>query len=350
MREYASKSLRFFKSPLVAVPTILFLAALSLSLHINPLVRPGTAVHYWEKACGIELGAYEGETHYIYDSGIYPKRDDWYVYYLQRHHDQPLFKVGKEEVEALLPQVVSKLSLPVAASRDRVCAGRSESFCTSELHRKNEKRKTCLLMLEQDERSEKAFLDRLSQLTTATLASPDADRLERMTSEFDARWKHAKLVWITCGFEFVFLVCWWLFTFAPRIVPSIAGRWWLNLMLSPLLLMLPHYLGYAPYLFTFGPSGGIVYPIVALLITLPASWIPPSSVDVAILSIPPRPLAWISQVPGEAMAWSYRFFVGPVAALLYGASLVAIATTVAWARRRIGSALSARARARLSRP
>src|SRR5437016_8741413 len=58
MREYASKSLRFFKSPLVAVPTILFLAALGLSLHINPLVRPGTAAQYWEKACGIELGAY----------------------------------------------------------------------------------------------------------------------------------------------------------------------------------------------------------------------------------------------------------------------------------------------------
>ena len=121
-------------------------------------------------------------------------------------------------------------------------------------------------------------------------------------------------------------------------------------MLSPLLLMLPHYLGYAPYLFTFGPSGGIVYPVVALIFTLPASWIPPSAVDVAILSLVPRPLSWISQVPGEAMAWSYRFFVGPVAALLYGASLVAIATTVAWTRRRIGSVLSARTRARLSRP
>ncbi len=106
-------------------------------------------------------------------------------------------------------------------------------------------------------------------------------------------------------------------------------------MLSPLLLMLPHYLGYAPYLFTFGPSGGIVYPIVALLITLPASWIPPSSVDIAILSIVPRPLSWISQVPGEAMAWSNKFFVGPVAALLYGASLVAIVSIVVWARRRI---------------
>ena len=58
----------------------------------------------------------------------------------------------------------------------------------------------------------------------------------------------------------------------------------------------------------------------------------------------------ITEVPGEAMAWSYRFFVGPVAALLYGASLVAIATTVAWTRRRIGSVLSARTRARLSRP
>src|SRR5712691_10578163 len=167
MRGYVNELLRIFTNPLVAVPTILFLVALGLTLHINPLVRPGTAAHYWEKACGIQLGAYEGEKHYIHDSGIYPRRDDWYIYYLQRHHDQPLFKVRKEEIEALLPQVVSNLSLPIVASRNRVCSGQSEGFCTSDLHRKNEKRKTCLSMFERSERSEKAFLDHLSQLTTA---------------------------------------------------------------------------------------------------------------------------------------------------------------------------------------
>jgi hypothetical protein len=116
---------------------------------------------------------------------------------------------------------------------------------------------------------------------------------------------------VTILFEAVFLSFWWLFSFHAGIFGKYNDKFIIRLAFSPLILFIPHYLGYAPYLFSFGPSGGILYPKFAMLVGLIFGWIPFNALEIEVLKMLPQPLSYISQTPSESMAISFSGRVSP---------------------------------------
>lgn len=135
---------------------------------------------------------------------------------------------------------------------------------------------------------------------------------------FRERWARAQCVLLNYLFESVFLRIWVLFAAWPRLRNASPRSWAVPGALWPLFLFVRHYLGYAPYAFTFGPSGGFVYPDVLLVFSQPVSWITITPVDVAIFQALPRPLSTLSQLTGPATAMSFMTVVGPVGLIAYG--------------------------------
>jgi hypothetical protein len=128
-------------------------------------------------------------------------------------------------------------------------------------------------------------------------------------------------VGLSYAFESLFLTGWILFAAWPWFRRATPLRWAVHWSLWPLLLFLPYFLGYAPFAFTFGPSGGFVYPGVLLLFSVPVMWFPGTAIDVAILRALPRPLWALSQMTGPAMAMSSMAFIGPIGLTLYGVTV-----------------------------
>ena len=149
---------------------------------------------------------------------------------------------------------------------------------------------------------------------------------------FLSQWGRAKLYWVSVLFEAVFLWLWWVFTFHRGAFGRLNGRRDLQIAFSPFLLFIPYYLGYAPYLFTFGPSGGILYPAFALLVSIPFTWFPFNPVEIWILQHIPHPLWYIAQVPVGMMAISFWASVSPTALLLFAGIVQILAFS--WRKRR----------------
>jgi hypothetical protein len=125
------------------------------------------------------------------------------------------------------------------------------------------------------------------------------------------------LYWASILFEAIFLPFWCLFSFHGGVFGKYNRKISLRFAFSPLLLFIPHYLGYAPYLFSFGPSGGILYPAFAILVGLPFGWIPFNPIEIWFLKMLPQPLAYISQIPFSPMAISFKGAVSPTVLLIY---------------------------------
>ena len=85
----------------------------------------------------------------------------------------------------------------------------------------------------------------------------------------------------------------------------------MHLGLVPILLLLPWYLGYVPWVFTSAfPSGGILYPWLVIHFR----GFPWTEVDSFILRHSPKILEPLSQSSGPPLALSGRGAFGPVAA------------------------------------
>ena len=151
----------------------------------------------------------------------------------------------------------------------------------------------------------------------------------QLDAAFRERLERAKRVWLTLTFEGVYLAAWLSFVAWPLFAKS-RLRWHWRLGLAPFLLFLPYFLGYAPMTFTFGPSGGFVYPGYLALASLPMQLIPCSVADRHLWRLLPKMLASLSQIPGSPAAVSYMACVGPASSLAFGLVLVALVALITY--------------------
>ena len=250
----------FAKRPLVAVPAGLFLIGLAVMIYLDPPMRRGNAAHFWEAACGVETSGYQGQG-LRYARGTYPRTDGWNVYFSQQQHDRPLYRVAQDEVEGAMREVVALLPVSLVASKDRPCA-QAGDFCERLLAVKNKKRQACLSLYQTSGSDASTMLEKLSGQSVV-------EGTDEALGYFRTRWAYSKYIWAVAAAEFIYLMTWWLLTIAPRLWPQRALNWRVHLGLSPLVIVLPSFVGYAD-LYTTAPSGSILYGIVAMLALAPA--------------------------------------------------------------------------------
>ena len=132
------------------------------------------------------------------------------------------------------------------------------------------------------------------------------------------RWQRAKRYWLTALFEFGYLAGLILFIAIPWLRKGGRLAWSIHLGLVPLLLLLPWYLGYVPWVFTSAfPNGGILYPWLVIHLR----GFPWTGVDSFILQHSPKILEPLSQSSGPPMAITGLGAFGPVAAFWIGVAI-----------------------------
>ena len=72
-----------------------------------------------------------------------------------------------------------------------------------------------------------------------------------------------------------------------------------------------------PICFHLEPSGGIFYPQIVTVFSLPFAWIPLNPIDLLLLTLIPQPLASISQIPYSPSAISYSGSISPTVVIAY---------------------------------
>ena len=181
----------------------------------------------------------------------------------------------------------------------------------------------------------------VARLRAASLSDADDFELSGRGPDADARLnerlRRTDRAWLTYVFEAAFLSAWWLFVAMPWIRGASFARLVIHAAAAPFLLFIPFFLGYAPMTFTFGPSGGILYPLYLVLASIPMSAVPCSQLDIAVWPHLPHVLGWFTQLPGAPMAATNFACVGPASSLGFGLLvawvLVAGRFTVAGGRR-----------------
>ena len=285
-------------------------------------VDAGTSAEFWYYACGVELAAFEGRARGTVGGRILPETDGWFIYYRQRHHDRPLYRVGPNDVVKDLPQVLA--ALKISRNPDF-----PEDLATD-----------CTVRLAEDEVGEAHVSELIAALIDGrreTFKSTDPKRharLERDYEQFDSRWRRGKRAWLSFLFEGLFLTAWILFIAWPWLRKSDLRRKAIHLGFAPLALHVPFYLGYAPMTFTFGPSGGFLYPLLLQVATLGTLFLTPTIIDYWILSIVPRILAPLSQLPGPPTAATFYSGGAPFLLAMFGLAVVSLAAVGPTLRRR----------------
>src|SRR5262245_7517921 len=269
-------------------------------------IQPGTVDEFWKHATGVDR---EWRTSSRTRRLIYGPFDEWYVYEWQHLHGSLLYRVRKDVVQATVGSVREALDDP--AIRNGLDPAVREAILLWEK------------LPSGPDRNEASFLKLIcnEQLGALKARSPDLhDYQFQRQGDVAARWSHSGWYWAAITFEAVYLgllslfLCWPLLRGTGRIA------WAIHLGLTPLLFMLPAYLGYATMSFSSaGPSGGVAYPWI--LIRFPQAWF--ASLDRTLFLALPKFLAPLSQLPGPPMALSWRSMPGPATALAMGALLAA---------------------------
>jgi hypothetical protein len=282
--------------------------------------EPGTSAEYWEYLCGVQLPGFNGHQEYSYFGGASPVVDGKAYYYTQMHHESLLYTVPLEDVLHDLPRVQELLANPQPPSSSSGVGHDSPGG----LYRKNSGR-----------RSETAGAMDAQKLEALRIATAKASKFppydEQEDSEFRGRIDRAKRVWATFTFEALYLGAWLMYVFGVR---PLHAPWYWRVGSAPFLLFLPFFLGYAPMTFTFGPSGGFVYPYYLLLASLPMNIVPCSVLDGVVWQLFPNILSGLSQVPGSPVAVSSMTCVGPVSSLGFGMVLLAGVSAVIYIHRK----------------
>lgn len=276
--------------------------------------QAGTSAEYWENLCGVQLPAFKGHHEFSRFGGTHPVVDGQAYYYAQMHHESLLYSVPVEEVLRDVSNVQELLTNPPPSceENDRLCrlykkgAGR-RSECAKFLGAVN--------AAAMDTRA----LEELRLAIAKTSAHLSYDEGE--DAAFRERLGRAKRVWATFAFEGLYLSAWLMFVLG---LPPLRTSWPWRVACAPFLLFLPFFLGYAPMTFTFGPSGGFVYPVYLTLASVPMQILPCSALDGFFWELFPQVLFDLSQVPGAPMAASTFACVGPVSSLAFGLLLLAI--------------------------
>jgi len=291
----------------------------SLVIYASSLKVPipiGEAEDYWKFACGIEVKKFDGHFPYARETGIFPSQDEWYFYYFQEHHGRHVYKIKKTGLLVEVGEVLSLLDQELTST----IMGETRPDYVLE---SNKKRVACLDI----KKSVASEPDRFIDVINIEIANK--------YDNFDAQWERSKRYWISIIFEVVFLSLWWLFSFHAGVFGKLNKTRRVRIAFSPLLLFFPHFIGYAPYLFSFGPSGGILYPIFASFMSLPFGWLPFNPVEISILSYVPQPLSYISQVPFSPLAMSFYGSVSPTVVCVYAGLVLAIGRMVSCRQKKL---------------
>lgn len=267
-------------------------------------IPTGDAEDYWEFSCGVEVNKFDGTFPYARSTGIFPDKDGWYFYYYQEHHGRHVFKVNKQSLLTQTSEVFTLLDQEILNTVQKMTRGNS-------LENKNNKRIACLKIKEAVSSNEENFIERIS-----SKSKDNPDRTYEIES-FQHQWERGKIYWVSILFEAIFIPFWWLFSFHSGIFGKYNRKLSTRLAFSPLILFTPHFLGYAPYLFSFGPSGGVLYPLFAMFIGFPFGWIPYNPIEIELLQLLPQPLSYISQVPYSPMAISFNGNISPSVLCIY---------------------------------
>lgn len=314
-----------------AVGVVLILATFGLlaskAWHFEPS-QSGTSAEYWEYVCGVQLPEFKGHHTYSHFGGAYPVVDGKAYYYAQMHHESLLYSVPVEYVLRDRPNVQEHLTNPQPPPSSN-CVGYN-SLCA--LYKESaDRRSACADYFG----SVKVNVMDTQELESLRITMAKASRFpaydEREDAEFYGRLGRAKRVWATFAFEGLYLAAWLMFVAG---VPPLRVRWYWRVACSPFLLFLPFFLGYPPMTFTFGPSGGFVYPLYLLLASLPMNIVPCSGLDGFVWQLFPNVLSGLSQVPGSPVAATRMACVGPVSSVAFGALLLAGISAVIYVRRR----------------
>jgi hypothetical protein len=283
----------------------------------------GTSAEYWEYLCGVQLPEFHGHYRYAYSGDAYPIADNKAYYFNQEHHGSTLYSVPLAEVLADLPRVKGELSSPQPPPTSSCERFDSRSLC--ELYKQGAPRRSECASFFETVSLDSIGAKELERLRMSIVKTESTDKLDQTNAEFNNRINRGKRVCANFVFEAVYLSGWLLFVagFRPLRVP-----WLWRMGFAPFLLFLPYFLGYAPMTFTYGPSGGFVYPIYLILAWLPMQIVPCSSLDRLIGQFLPDLLSGLNQLPGSPVAWSFMGAVGPASSLGFGLLLVALSACI----------------------
>lgn len=229
------------------------------------IATPGTSAEYWEYLCGVQIASYRGHHRYSRFGGTLPEVDSSLHYFDQLHHSQILYSVPTHQA---LGDAAAVRTLLFGGEKDlpESCDEDGLDHC-ADYWNGAERREMCRRVFRILETP--ASPADLRTFRAAVLSGEQARAREAEDHRFMQRLERGRRVWLTLGFEGIYLTAWWLFVAwgllrVPRLV---SWRW--RIAVAPLLLFLPYFLGYAPMTFSFGPSGGFVYPAYLILACVP---------------------------------------------------------------------------------
>jgi hypothetical protein len=319
---------RRIRLAIASVPILLSLALLGRMAMTRRPIIDGTSAEFWEAACGVQLGGFPGYRGYAHYGDIYPTVDGWLYYFTQEHHQQPLHRLAAYDAARDVREVIVRLRSDRPSCDPREAASLDDArLC--ELHEQGaRKRSLCRAVFDEASLANEPVPAIITRLRVVSLPAADAFELSGRAAEAEVqlrkRLRQADRAWLTDLFEAAFLASWWLFVAWPWVRRASFRTWLIHVVTAPLLLFIPFFLGYAPMTFTFGPSGGVLYPLYLALAALPMSVVPCSGLDVAIWRRLPMVLAPLNQLPGAPLAWSNSACVGPLSSLAFGVLLGAL--------------------------
>lgn len=281
-----------------------------LAPYMQP-VREGNSHAFWMAATGVKLTPdvpdRTGDTYFV--------DDDWVAYDLWHLHGSDIYRVPMDQVLADFPFVVAELEKSAISDKEHFTTQGYLSWRDDpKLPRTAYALHTCI----QEER------------LRARMKRDPKSAYNLATSEFVfwRRWNRIPFYWANYAFEWIFLTGLALFLVWPCLRNLPRWRKALHVALTPLLFMTPAYLGYASFSLTSaGPSGGILYPFLLILL---GRWGFVTPWDRWILRHLPPLLEPISTPIGEPMALTGMGGTGPTCALLIGLAAAAAMLALHW--------------------
>lgn len=285
--------------------SIVLVASLLLAVTIAMLaprfapVRQGTSHTFWRIACGVSLVP---QLHEGWGGDAYYIDDRWAAYDASHFHGSDIYYVSVADVSADFDAAVDELEQAFQRGDDSAFI---RGYATWRDDKEQPRNGPALLESIKRERR-RALIDK----DIALLAYSVADE-----QRFWQRWQRADWYWANIVLEWSFLSGLVLFALRPVIRGDSSLRWAVHVGLSPLLFLLPCYLGYATFSFTSaGPTGGILYP---LLLTFCRGG-SVTTLDRWVLGHLPQVLEPLSTPIGSPMALTGMGMPGPTSAIVVG--------------------------------
>jgi len=306
------------------------IALLCLAPVVAP-VKQGGSRSFWWAACRVDLGSRATTSvrelpphtlpEFAKDSlcgdRVYRPTDGTFVYAIGHLHGEWLYRVEASAVTADLPKVAAVLD---AGPPEGVPPFVERGFDAWK------KRDAARL-------DARALLNEIHEAEMDSRREKDPDLYQYALdceTVFAERWRRADRYWLTLLFEFVYLATLIVFAALPWLRNGGRLQWSIHLGLLLPLLLLPHYLGYAPLAFTSAwPGGGVLYSSIVIHFR----GMPWTALDTALLEHAPRILEPLSQPTGPAMVLSGLGGAGPVATSVIGIAVGALTFAVGTAVR-----------------